>query len=128
MSLGVIDKAGAWVFQTNYQQVRLAVDRGYGRGPETLFGWNFMKSDRWGLLDLDGRVVLDADFDQPFEHCADGRLFTYKNKEKLHFRPDGSPLQPPDGRLIDVVMWRQSALRVENRRQVRPALTPASTP
>jgi hypothetical protein len=100
--VGVIDKAGAWVFQTNYQQVRLAVDRGYGRGPETFFGWNFMKSDRWGLLDLDGRVVLDADFDQPFEHCADGRLFTYKNKEKLHFRPDGSPLQPPDGRLIDV--------------------------
>jgi hypothetical protein len=100
--VGVIDKAGAWVFQTNYQQVRLAVDRGYGRGPETLFGWNFMKSDRWGLLDLDGRVVLDADFDQPVKHCADGRLFTYKNKEKLHFRPDGSPLQPPDGRLIDV--------------------------
>jgi hypothetical protein len=100
--VGVIDKAGTWVFQTSYRQVRLAIDRGYGRGPDIFFGWNFMKSDRWGLLDLDGRVVLDADFDQPVEHCADGRLFTYKNKEKLHFKADGSPLEPPDGRLIDM--------------------------
>jgi hypothetical protein len=99
--VGVIDKAGAWVFQTNYQQVHLAVDRGYGRGPDTFFGWNFMKSDRWGLLDLDGRVVLDADFDQPLQRCADGRMGAFKNKELFYFKADGSPLQPPDGRLID---------------------------
>jgi hypothetical protein len=97
---GVIDKTGSWVFQTNYQQVHFASV--YGRNPasETRFGWDFKKADRWGLLDLDGRVVLDAEFDQ-VQHCADGRLVARKNKEWLYFKSDGSPLQPPDGRLID---------------------------
>src|SRR5262249_44210497 len=67
---------------------------------ETVFGWHFEKADRWGLLDLDGRVVLNADFDQGVDHCADGRLIAYKNKEWLYFKEDGSPLQPPHGRLI----------------------------
>ena len=100
-TFGVIDKTGAWVFETNYQQVHFA--SAFGRNPttETVFGWHFKKADRWGLLDLDGRVVLDADFDQTIQHCADGRLVAYKNKEWLYFKNDGSPLQPPDGRLID---------------------------
>jgi hypothetical protein len=97
---GVIDKAGSWVFQTNYQQVHFATASGKDRNSETVFGWNFKKADRWGLLDLDGRMVLDADFDQPIQNC-DGRLVAYKNKEWLYFKEDGSPLQPPDGRLVD---------------------------
>jgi hypothetical protein len=100
--VGVIDKTGTWVFQTNYQQVRLAVDHDNGRSPETYFGWDFKKDDRWGLLDLDGRVVLDADFDHPIQHCGDGRLVAHKNKEGFPFKADGSPLQPSAGRLVDV--------------------------
>jgi hypothetical protein len=97
---GVIDKAGAWLFRTDYQQIRLATAREKDRGAETAFGWHFRKADRWGLLDPDGRVVLDADFDQSIQHCADGRLVA-KNKEWFYFKLDGSPLQPPDGRLVD---------------------------
>jgi len=97
---GVIDKAGSWVFRTNYQQIHFATAYDKDHNSETLFGWNFKKADRWGLLDLDGRVVLDADFDQSIQLCADGRLVAYKNKEWLYFKADGSPLQPPDGRLI----------------------------
>jgi len=99
--VGVIDKTGAWVFQTNYQRVQLAVTHGYGRSTETFFGWDFKKSDRWGFLDRDGRVVIDADFDQPIQRCSDGRMVAYKNKESFYFKADGSPLQPPEGRLID---------------------------
>jgi hypothetical protein len=98
---GVIDKTGAWVFQTNYQLVFLATDFGKGLSSQIVFGWHFKKDDRWGLLDLDGRVVLDADFDQTIQHCADGRLVGYKNKEWFYFKADGGPLQPPDGRLVD---------------------------
>jgi WG containing repeat len=96
---GVIDNTGAWVFQTNYQQIHFAVS--YSNKSETVFGWHFKKADRWGLLDLGGRVVLDADFDQSIQRCADGRLVGYRNKEWLYFKGDGSPLQPPDGRLIN---------------------------
>src|SRR5262249_25905220 len=56
---------------------------------------------RWGLLDLDGRIVLEADFDQGVHQCPDGRLIAYRNKEWLYFTGNGSPLQPPDGRLVD---------------------------
>jgi hypothetical protein len=98
---GVIDRAGSWVFRTTYQQIHFATASGKDRNSETVIGWNFKKADRWGLLDLDGRVVFDADFDQPIQHCADGRLVAYKNKQWLHYKADGSPLQPPDGRLID---------------------------
>jgi hypothetical protein len=80
---GVIDKTGAWVFRTNFQQVHLATVVGKDRTSRTVFGWHFKKADRWGLLDLDGRVMLDADFDQAVQHCADGRLVAYKNKEWL---------------------------------------------
>ncbi len=99
--VGVIDKAGAWVFQTNYQQVHAATAYGADPNSRTVFGWHFKTADRWGVLDLDGRVVLEADFDQSVIHCGDGRLQAYKNKEWLYFRKDGSPLQPPDGRLLN---------------------------
>lgn len=97
-SFGVIDRTGAWVFRTSHQQVYLATGYGKDRKP---FGWHFSEADRWGLLDLDGRVVLDAHFDQRIQHCDDGRLVAYKNKEWLYFKEDGSPLQPPDARLVD---------------------------
>lgn len=99
--VGVIDKTGAWVFQTNYQQVQLAIAFGIHRNSQNLFGWDFKKSDRWGFLDRDGRVVLDADFDQPIQHCADGRMDAVKDKKWFHFKADGSPLQLPDGGIVD---------------------------
>jgi hypothetical protein len=98
---GVIDKTGAWIFQTSYQQVHFAMT--YERDPSKRihFGWHFKKADRWGLLDRDGRVLLDADFDHSVQSCADGRLIAYKNKEVLLFKSNGRPLQPPNGRFID---------------------------
>jgi len=98
-AFGVIDKTGSWIFRTDYQQIHFAFSF-HGRD-HSVFGWEFKKADRWGLLDLDGRAVLDADFDQPIQRCADGRLQAYKNKEWFYFKEDGTPLQPPDGRLID---------------------------
>jgi WG containing repeat len=99
-SFGIIDRTGAWVLRTDYQQVSLATAFGQVQKSKA-FGWHFKKAERWGLLDLDGHVVLDADFDQAIQHCADGRLEAYKNKEWFYFKADGSPLQPPDGRLIN---------------------------
>lgn len=99
--VGVIDKTGAWLSRTNYQHIYLATVFGKDHASHPPFGWHFRNAERWGLLDLDGRVVLDADFDQPLERCDDGRLVTYRNKEWLSFKADGSPLQPPDGQLID---------------------------
>ncbi len=100
-NVGVIDKSGAWVFRTDYQEIRLARKFGKDATSEPAFGWHFKKADRWGLLDLDGHVVLDADFNQEVDRCADGRLSGYKNKEELYFKKDGSPLQPPGGRLLN---------------------------
>ncbi len=97
--VGVIDKTGAWVFRTSYQQVHFAIS--FHSNNYSVFGWDFKKNDRWGFLDLDGRVVLDADFDQPIQHCADGRMEAFKNRDSFYFNPDGSPLQPPDGRLLN---------------------------
>jgi WG containing repeat len=99
--VGVIDKAGGWVFQTDYQRVQLAISFGIHRDSQSTFGWNFKKNDRWGVLDSDGRVVLDADFDQPVQHCADGRMDALKNKQWFHFKADGSALQLPDGGIVD---------------------------
>jgi hypothetical protein len=100
-AFGVIDRSGAWVFQTGYQQIYWATRRSTDRLSYPVFGWHFKKADRWGLLDLDGRVVLEAEFDQPIQSCDDGRLEAYKNKESFYFKADGSPLSPPDGRLIN---------------------------
>ena len=98
---GVIDRTGAWVFRTDYQQIHPAKAPGNDRQSEIVFDWHFEKDDRWGLMDLDGRVVIGADFDQTIQYCADGRLVAYRNKEWLYYKADGSPLQPPDGRLVD---------------------------
>jgi hypothetical protein len=98
---GVIDNTGAWVFQTNYQQVRAAIALGKNYDSRTPFGWHFQKAGRWGLLDLDGRMVLEAEFERPVEYCAEGRLTAYKDKLPLYFQRDGSPLQPPHGRIFD---------------------------
>jgi len=38
-----------------------------------------------GGRDLDGRVLLDTDFDQPLQPCPDGLLLPYKSKEWLYF-------------------------------------------
>jgi len=98
--VGVIDKTGSWVFRTNYQQLHLAV--GDAHNPEAVFGWDFRRVVHWGFLDVDGHIVVDADFDQMIQHCADGRMVAYKNKEWFSFRANGSPLQPKEARLIDV--------------------------
>jgi WG repeat protein len=94
--VGVIDKTCAWVFQTDYQQVHFATHSDLDRRSQIVRGWHFKKADRWGFLDLDGRVVLDADFDQPLQPC-DGPLLAYKSKEWLYFKADGTPLQRPGG-------------------------------
>jgi len=97
---GVIDKTGAWVSQAGDLQIPFAMTLVFGTFPnvtETVRGWHFKKGVRWGLLDPDGRVVLDADFDMPVEHCTDGTLVASKSKEWLRSKWDGSPLQPPNG-------------------------------
>lgn len=101
-AFGVIDKSGAWVFRRDYQQVHFAIKRGKDNS-ETVFGWHFKKADKWGFLDLDGHVVLDAAFDETISDY-DGRLAGYKNKVLFYYRKDGSPLQPPNGQLIDAAM------------------------
>jgi hypothetical protein len=98
---GVIDRTGAWVFQTDYQQIYPATAPGKDRKSEIVFGWHFEKDNHWGFLDFDGRVLLEAGFDQTIQHCADGRLVAYKNKEWLYYKEDGTPLQPSKGRLVD---------------------------
>jgi hypothetical protein len=96
---GVIDRTGAWIFRADAKQLSLAV--AYEANRSSPFGWNIQTDDGWGLLDLDGRVRLAAAYDQPIQHCTDGRLVAYKNKEWLYFKDDGTPLQPSDGRLRD---------------------------
>jgi hypothetical protein len=98
-TFGVIDRTGTWVFRTDAKRLFLAVTYGKDRGPP--FGWHFQNDSGWGLLDLDGRIILNAAFDQPIEGCADGRLVAYKNKEALYFKSDGTPLQPANGRLVN---------------------------
>jgi len=106
-SAGAIDRSGAWVFRLDADELRpAAASDGTGGAP---FGWHFRKDvhqvpaweERWGLLDLDGHVVLEAAFDQPVQRCADGHLVALKARESLYFRSDGSPLQSSDGRVVD---------------------------
>jgi hypothetical protein len=84
------------VFQTDYQQVHFATHSDLDCRSQIVRGWPFKKADRWGFLDLDGRVVLDADFDQSLQPC-DGPLLAYKSKECLYFKADGTPLRRPGG-------------------------------
>jgi hypothetical protein len=97
---GVIDRGGAWVFKTEYEHLRPApATHSTDAKGQTVIGWHFTKAGRWGLLDLDGRVVLDAEFDQPVSICADGRRIARKSGQELNFKADGSRLDPPNGRL-----------------------------
>lgn len=105
---GVIDRTGAWVFMIEADELRRAIS--FGKSGEAQFGWHFRRyrvpvggsllANRWGLLDLDGHILLEAEFDQPPQRCADGHLAASKDKEWLYFRNDGSPLQPPKGRIV----------------------------
>jgi len=98
---GMIDKSGEWVFQTKYREVRPANSSFLdGDITEKSFGWHFEEGGRWGLLNPNGDVLLAAEFEEPVYRCDDGILAGYKNREVLYFQKDGSPMQPPDGRLV----------------------------
>lgn len=96
-TFGVIDRTGAWKFRVEADDLLRAEEPRQSHP----FGWHVQKGNRWGLLDLDGHVLLDSDYDQRLQRCEDGRLVVFENKEWLYFRSDGSPLQPSDGRLIN---------------------------
>jgi WG containing repeat len=98
---GVIDRTGTWVFKTAYEELRPATTS-YPSAATAVVGWHFKKAGRWGLLDLDGRIVLDADFYAPIEPCATGG-FVAITKELLRqrFKSDGSLLGPPNGQMIE---------------------------
>jgi WG containing repeat len=112
--LGVIDRTGTWASD---HQILFAMtfQAGASGNSETIGGWHFKKGDRWGFLDPDGRVVLDADFDMPIEPCAHGTLVASKSKEWLRFRWNGSPLQPPDGRFVEGACWSPFTLKIGDR-------------
>ena len=94
---GVIDKTGAWISLAGDLQIRIAIHfLVAGASPtdgKVILGWHLKRGNRWGWLDPDGRVVLDADFDSPVEPCGDGTFLVSKNQEWLRFRWDGTPLQ-----------------------------------
>ena len=98
-SVGAIDRTGAWMFRLDADALHRAVSSATTGGEQ--FGWHFQRDDRWGLLDLDGHVVLDAAFDQTVQRCADGHLVAFKGREWSYFRSDGSSLQPSVGRILD---------------------------
>jgi hypothetical protein len=79
--VGAIDKAGSWVFQTNYQQIDPAFDSRTDPKSAVVFGWHFKKGDRWGLLNLDGRVVSTPISIRPsrIAAMADCRLTRIRN-------------------------------------------------
>ncbi|WP_312016711.1 WG repeat-containing protein [Bradyrhizobium sp. BR 10261] len=96
-TVGAIDRTGAWIFQMEARGIRPAISSDGGM----LYGWHFERREKWGLLDLDGHVLLDADFDQPVQRCADGHLVIVKGSQWLYFKSDGIPLQPPqDGQIL----------------------------
>jgi hypothetical protein len=96
-SVGTIDRTGAWIFQMEARGIRPAISSDSG----TPYGWHFERRERWGLLDLDGHVVLEAEFDHPIQRCADGHLVIVKDGQWLYFRSDGISLRPPNnGRIL----------------------------
>lgn len=99
---GVIDRTGAWVFKTHTRGLQRATSSDGDAG--TQFGWHFqgrgLLAERWGLLDLNGQVLLEPSFDQIVQRCADGRLAALKERQWQYFRNDGSPLKPPNGQII----------------------------
>ncbi|WP_246799433.1 WG repeat-containing protein [Bradyrhizobium sp. CCBAU 51753] len=96
---GVIDRTGAWTFRIPASGLYRAVasDRNGG----TQFGWHFQQGRRWGLLDLEGRILLKAGFDQPVQRCSDGHLVASEDGQRLYFKSDGGPLEPQEGRILD---------------------------
>lgn len=96
--VGLIDKTGAFVLMTDYQDMHLAVE--FNKNVEHALGWHFKLADRWGLLDLDGRTLIEAQFDSSISSCPNGHLLARRGQEWLLFRDDGSSLLPPGGRLL----------------------------
>lgn len=92
-SVGAIDRTGAWIFQTEAREIRPAISSEGGMP----YGWHFERREKWGLLDLDGHVLLEAEFDQPVQRCPDGHLVIIKGGQWLYFKGDGTPLQPSNG-------------------------------
>jgi hypothetical protein len=97
-SAGAIDRSGTWVVRIDADGLYRAVSADSNGGAS--FGWHFQRDGRWGLLDFDGHILLDAKFDQPVQRCADGHLIVLKDRQWLYFMSDGSPLQPPNGRIL----------------------------
>ena len=52
----MIDRTGAWMFRIDADGVQRAISSNKDGG--AAFGWHFQRDDRWGLLDLDGHVLL----------------------------------------------------------------------
>jgi hypothetical protein len=108
-SAGAIDRTGAWMFRIEADELRRAIS--VSKDGEAQFGWHFRRyrvpageallDSRWGLLDPDGHVLLEAEFDQPAQRCADGHLVVVKRGQWFHFRSDGTPLQPSKGGILD---------------------------
>ncbi|MBR0719512.1 WG repeat-containing protein [Bradyrhizobium liaoningense] len=98
-TVGLIDRTGAWAVTTDYQQIYPAVE--FTKDRTRAYGWHISRDGHWGLLDIDLHPLLDVAFDQPVGYCLDDRLSASKDKEWYTFKPDGSPLQPPGGRLLD---------------------------
>jgi len=103
-SAGTIDRTGAWRFKIEANELQRAISSDGAQ-----FGWHFQRYGypvspalprRWGLLDLDGHVLLDAAFDQPVQRCADGHLTVLRGRQWLYFRSDGTPLQPSKGDIL----------------------------
>jgi hypothetical protein len=97
-SAGVIDRTGAWMFRIDADGLQRAISSDKDGG--AAFGWRFQRDDRWGLLDLDGHVLLEPKFDHPIQRCADGHFVALREGEQLYFRSDGSPLLHPNGGIL----------------------------
>jgi WG containing repeat len=106
--VGVIDKTGSWIFRTNYQQIYFATSVHTKNYP--VFGWNFKKDDRWGLLDLDGRVVLVAPMAEWKRSRTRNRFTSKRMASRCAHLTRG----------CQRLMRQRSALHFENRRQIRP--------
>lgn len=98
-TVGLIDRTGAWVVTTDYQQMYPAVE--FTKNRTRAYGWHVSRNRRWGLLDIELRPLLDVEFDGPVGYCLEQRLDASKDSEWYLFNPDGTPLLPPGGRLLD---------------------------
>jgi hypothetical protein len=116
--LGILDKNGAWTSHAGEERIPFA--RAFSTFGSSVIdrvsGWHFKKGNRWGLLEPDGRVVLDAEFDLPVEHCHHRTILASKSNEWLRFKWDGGPLQPAGGRFVEGWCWSPPVpLRIGDR-------------